>query len=146
MMKSIVIYYSFGGATEREAQRLAAELACPLVKAEETKPRNLFSAFFPGCPQARHRKASEIKPLSQDLSDYDRIVIGAPIWAGHPAPAFNAIVNQLPPGKAVSLFLCSGGGERQKSEAGTRKLIEAKGCQVAEYRDIKTSQAPSKMK
>lgn len=145
-MKSIVIYYSFSGATEREAQRLAAELACPLVKAEEAKPRNLFSAFFPGCSQSRRRKASVIKPLGQDLSGYDRIMIGAPIWAGHPAPAFNAIMNLLPTGKEVSLFLCSGSGEKQKSEAGTRKLVEAKGCQVVEYRDIKTSQAPPKMK
>ena len=74
------------------------------------------------------------------------IIIGCPVWAGHPAPAFNAIVELLPAGKEVELFLCSGGSGAQKSEQGTKELIERKDCTMVFYRDVKTGVPPGKMK
>lgn len=141
-MKTVILYYSLGGATKAEAERLAAEQGAELCPIREKKKRNVFTAFFSGCPEAMKRKASKIQPLGCNLEEYDRIVIGCPIWAGFPAPAFNAAVNLLPPDKEVELFFCSGGGEEPKSEAGTKELIAEKGCTLVSYRDIRT--APKK--
>ena len=145
-LKTVIVYYTFGGATKKEAEKLAAQMGCEAVRVQEKKKRNLFSAFIPGAPWAMKRKASDIQPLGVDLADYERIVIGAPIWAGYPAPAFNAIVKLLPRGKDVDLFLCSGGGETPESSAGTRKLIQDAGCTVASYRDVNTGEKPAKLK
>jgi flavodoxin len=141
-MKTIVIYYTCGGTTRAEAQRIAAETDATLCPVTEKHKRNMITAFIPGCPNAMHRKAAKIEPLGFDLNDFDRIVIGAPIWAGFPAPAFNAVVGLLPSGKEVELFFCSAGGETPKSEAGTKELIAQKGCTLLSYRDVKT--APEK--
>ncbi len=144
-MKNIIIYYTFGGSTKKEAERLAEELQAPVYRVREARNRSFIGAFVPGGYQAMHRKESAIRPLDIRLADYDRIIIGSPVWAGFPAPAFNAIVELLPKGKEVEIFLCSGGGETPKSEQGTKVLIEKKGCTLVSYRDVKTGVMPGKM-
>lgn len=144
-MKNIIIYYTFGGSTKKEAERLAEELQAPVYRVREARNRSFIGAFVPGSYQAMRRKASAIRPLDIRLADYDRIIIGSSVWAGFPAPAFNAIVELLPKGKEVEIFLCSGGGETPKSEQGTKVLIEKKGCTLVSYRDVKTGVMPGKM-
>lgn len=144
-MKTIIIYYTFGGSTKKEAERLGTELNVPLCRVMEAHNRSFFAAFVPGGFLAMNRKSVAIRPLNINPNDYDRIIVGCPVWAGYPAPAFNAIVEQLPDGKEVELFLCSGGGDTQKSEQGTKTLIEKKGCTVISYRNVKTGVQPGKM-
>ncbi len=145
-MKTAIIYYTFGGSTKKEAERLAAERGAPLIGVKEKRGRSLLSAFVPGCYQAMRRKKAAIRPIQASLTEFDRIIIGCPVWAGYPAPAFNAIVELLPSGKEVEVFLCSGGGETPKSGEGTRALIEKKGCTVVSCRDVRTNVLPGKMK
>lgn len=145
-MKTVIIYYTFGGSTKKEAERLAVELNVPLCRVKETRERSFLAAFVPGGFLAMHRKPVAIRQLDIDLNDYDRIIIGCPVWAGYPAPAFNAIVERLPAGKEVGIFLCSGGGGTSKSEQGTKALIEKKGCIVVSYQDVHTGVQPGKMK
>ncbi len=144
-MKTVILYYTFGGATKKEAERLGEELSASVVRVREKRSRGVLGAFLPGCPQAMHRKATAILPLDVKLEEHERIVIGAPVWAAHPAPAFNTIVNLLPAGKEVELFFCSAGGETQKSKAGTIALIEKRGCRVLSYRDVQTQAQPGKL-
>lgn len=50
-----------------------------------------------------------------DLSPYDNIIIGTPIWAGSYAAPFNTFVEEYKfSGKNVALFACHGGGGAQK--------------------------------
>lgn len=144
-MKTVILYYTFGGATKKEAERLGEVFSAPVVRVREKRGRGVVGAFLPGCPQAIKRKASAIQPLEVKLEEYERIVIGAPVWAAHPAPAFNAIVKLLPAGKEVELFFCSAGGETEKSKAGTIALIEARGCRMLSYRDVQTKAQPGKL-
>lgn len=137
-MKTIVLYYSFGGRTKTEAERISEKTGAVLCRVEEEKNRNLWTATILGCPQAIKRKSTPIKPFHCDLDAFDKIIIGAPIWAGFPAPAFNSMVQALPAGKEVDLFLCSGGGTAPKSKQGTMDLIASKGCNLGSYEDICT--------
>lgn len=121
-------------------------LNAPVFQVKEIHKRSLFSAFSPGGFLAMKRKSVAIQPISIDLNSYDRIIIGCPIWAGYPAPAFNAIVACLPMGKEIELFFCSGGSGSKKMEQGTKALIEDKGCAVISYRDVLTGAKPGKMK
>lgn len=145
-MKTVILYYTFGGSTKKEAERQASELDAPLFRVKETHDRSFLAAFIPGGFLAMRRKTAAIQPLGIDLNDYDRIIIGCPVWAGYPAPAFNAIVERLPAGKEVELFLCSGGSGSQKSRQGTKAMIEKKGCTLVSYRDVHTGVRPGKMK
>lgn len=145
-MRTIILYYTFGGSTKKEAERLAAELGASVYRVKELHERGLWGAFMPGGLMAMHRRKSAVQPLQIDLDQYERILIGCPVWAGHPAPAFNAIVELLPAGKSIELFFCSAGGDSSQSRPGTEELIKSKGCTLLSYRDIRTDAPPKKIK
>ncbi|NCB42070.1 MAG: hypothetical protein EOM59_05570 [Clostridia bacterium] len=138
-MKAVVLYYSFGGRTKAEAEEIAKEKGAVLCRIEEEKPRNILTAFIPGCLHAMKRRPSAIKSFNCDLAEFDEIIIGAPIWGGCPAPAFNSIVKKLPSQKDVTLFFCSGSGDTLKSKQGTIDMITDQKCNVIAYRDICTA-------
>ena len=56
-MKSAIPFYSFGGATRKEAAKRAAQNGADVFELVEAKKRGIFSAFLSGCPQALGRKA-----------------------------------------------------------------------------------------
>ncbi len=145
-MKTIILYYTLGGSSKKEAERLSAARGADICHVLEVKKRSLIAAFIPGALYAMKRKASAIQPLGVDLNAYDTIVLVAPIWANFPAPAFNAVVKLLPKGKEAELFFCSGGGDSQKSKAGTIELLKKAGCTAVSYNDIKTGSPPKKAK
>lgn len=139
-MKTIIMYYTFGGASKKEAERIAYEKDnVVLCEVQQKKKYNIFTAFILGCPKAMKRQVVEIKDVQYDLEDFDRIIFVTPIWAGFPVPAFNAMVNLLPAGKEVEIFMCSGAGKAPKSEEGTKKMIQDKNCKLVAYHNIKTS-------
>lgn len=139
-MKTIIMYYTFGGTSKKEAERIAYETNdVVLCEVQQKKKYNIFTAFILGCPKAMKRQVVEIKDVPYDLEGFDRIIFVTPIWAGFPVPAFNAMVNLLPVGKEVEIFMCSGGGEAPKSEEGTKKMIQDKNCKLVAYHNIKTS-------
>ena len=145
-MKAVVLYYTFGGSTKREAERLGAELSAPVHRVREAKNRSLFGSFIPGGFQAMKRRTAKILPVSVDLVAFDRIYLGCPVWAGYPAPAFNAMLALLPAGKEIEVFLCAGGNDPRPSDAGTKRLIEERGCTVTRLYTIPTGVAPGKLK
>jgi flavodoxin len=143
-MKTAILYYSFNGATRTEAAKRAASTGADVYEVLEAKKRGLFSAFLVGCPQALGRKASAIKPLDIDWSLYDSVTLMAPVWAGHPAPAFNAALELIPKDKLLHVALTSGGGETPKSKEATIDLLRKQGFTLASYEDVKSGQPPKK--
>jgi hypothetical protein len=84
------------------------------------------------------QKETVLIPYNCDFSAYEKIIIAMPIWAGHPAPAFNNIVKALPNGKEVELIMTSGSGKSDGTTEKTKKLVTDRGCKVSKYLDIKT--------
>ncbi len=145
-MKTVIVYYTFGGSTKREAEKLGAELDAPVYRVREKRNRSLIGSFIPGGLQARRRKRVKILPPDVDLTAFDRVLIGCPVWAAYPAPAFNSIVELLPAGKEVEIFLCAGGNDPRESDEGTKALVGQKGCKVTGLRTIATGKVPGKLK
>lgn len=134
-MKSLVIFYSYGGNTREEAQAMAASVEGDLFEVRDTARPSMVGAFL-RCASARGMKPTPVQPLSVNLEAYDDIIIMAPVWAGFPAPAIYNVFNALPQGRNVEVYLVSGGGTsacREKIEA----LVAQKGCTLSRWRDIK---------
>lgn len=145
-MKTLIAYYTFGGESRKEAMRIAAETeGAVLCEFKEQKNRSVIGSIF-ACAKAMRHKPSKIKPVGENFADYDRIIIGAPIWADYPAPAWNAIVDLLPPGKEVELYFCSASGGSGKSKQSNIDMVEKKGCKVVSYRDVFTGKGIVKEK
>lgn len=138
-MKSLILYYSFGGKTRAEALRRTNSANADVVELVESKKRGMLSAFLSGCPQALKRKASAIQPLSIDWSQYGDVTLMAPVWAGHPAPAFNAGLALIPKDKMLRVVLCSSGGETPRSKESTIAMLRAQGYSLASYEDVCTA-------
>ena len=124
----LILYYTLTGTTKRIAEKRAGETGAKALQVQEQKKRSMFGAFLPGCFQAMRGKAVPIRPLSVDWDAVDTVVLAAPIWAGHPAPAINTAANQVPAGKRVRLILVSGGGESNSEPL--EAMLKANGCEV----------------
>jgi len=135
-MKTIILYHSWSGKTKALAVKKAGEIGADIEEIAEVKKLSGFGAFFVGAPKSIKRKTTNIKPIAADLTKYDQIIIMVPVWAGHPAPAFNNIVELVPSGKKIEIIMVSGGGGTKKSKEKTIKLFTDKGCEVTGYTDI----------
>jgi len=135
-MKTIVLYYSYSGKTKKLAVQKANELNADIEEITEIKKPGKLKAFFVGVFHALKRKRAKINPVKSELSNYDKIIAMSPVWAGHPAPAFNSIIRHLPSGKKIEIIMVSAGGGTKDSAEKTKEIITARGCEVVDYTDI----------
>lgn len=137
-MKTLILYYSHGGTTRSLAQQLAGETGADLVEVRYKKRPSMLGTIFRGVPAAMGQKPAKTEPITADFAAYERVILMAPVWAGHPAPPFNSMVQALPAGTAVELRLVSAGGDTAAAKDRVVAKVEAQGCTVAAYTDIKT--------
>ena len=138
--RELILYYSLGGTTKRYAEARAEETGAEICQILEQKPRTLLTAFVPGCIQSGKLAATPIQPLGRDLDEYDVFTLAAPVWAGHQAPAINAVIARFPAGKRVRVVMISGGGSAKTEPI--KKLIEERGCQVTDILQIAAKNVP----
>lgn len=117
-MKALVLYYSFEGNTKKVADYLSKEIGADI---EEIKPVNEikskgFSKFIWGGSQVVMGKKPEILPIKSDISSYDIIFLGSPIWAGTYAPPVKTFVEDHIKGKKIAYFYTHDGGHRKSVE------------------------------
>jgi len=135
-MKTIILYYSLLGSTKALALKKGVELECETEEVIQEKKYNLFTSYILGAFKAMRRKGVPILPLKADLSQYDKIIIMSPVWAGHPAPAINSVIELLPAGKQVEFYLLSEGSGSKKTAQKTKEIAQANGCEVVCYYDV----------
>lgn len=104
--RACIIYYSYSGITRHVAEEIRNASGCDLIEVRTKKPYSSFSAYTTGVFRSRKMACDPIEPDTIDVSPYDLIVIGTPVWAWKPAPAMNAAVQALRgcEGKRVVIF------------------------------------------
>jgi flavodoxin len=139
-MSGLIICYSFSGTSLKYAKKLQQENGYTLVEISEKAKRTKANAYLTGVRQARAHKSVELSSPLPDMDEYDRITMVFPIWGGYPAPAFNTVVDNIPAGKEITLYLLSGGGKTSDSAKNKlRSMLTAKGCVINRITDIKGS-------
>lgn len=119
-MKRLVVYYSLSGNTEEAAKKIAEQLGADLLKLETQKdmPKNFVGRLLVGGGQVVRNYIPELKPLEKDVSAYDEIVLGSPIWNSKGVPAVNAFLqDKAAAEKVTALFFMSAGGDTRKGLA-----------------------------
>ena len=116
---------------------MAEAIHAELYEVREQRRRSLVSAYLFGAHQARKRSYIVIEPLAVSLEEYDRIILMSPVWGGCPAPAFNAMVRELPAGREVEIYLTSDSGTARDLDA-LKKRVEQMGVTVTDIGVIKT--------
>jgi flavodoxin len=124
-MKAAVVFYSCDGNCAFVAEQIKNQLQADLLSLQmkDEKRRKGFAKFFWGGSMAVKKKKPPLKPYTFDPSAYDLIVIGAPVWAGSPAPPIQTFLSETGiSGKKVALFVSHAGG-KGKSLAKFKALL-----------------------
>ncbi len=91
-MKAIIVYFTHSGNTELAAQKLADVTGAPAVRLLPDRPYTAADVDWVNeqsrCTQEHLNQSLRpaLKPLGVDLSQYDTVFIGFPIW-WHEEPA-----------------------------------------------------------
>ncbi len=137
-MKKAIVYFSYDGSTRVAAEILAEKMNADIFELEEIKTRSHKPSAFMGAAFAAllGRKSRLKNTYAKEMTDYERIYIGTPIWANRCAPAVNTFVCKADlAGKDIVVFTLQADGapERSKSAERLHKTIEKKGAVVADF-------------
>ena len=136
MSRTLVAYFSASGTTARVAQTVADVIG---ADSYEIKPEQAYTAADLNWNDPASRSSREMKDAASrvaigsadvDMAQYDRIVIGYPIWWGVAPHIINTFLERYDlTGKTVVPFATSGG-----SGIGNAKAylgVSAKGADIA---------------
>jgi flavodoxin len=116
-MSALVVYYSLEGNTKFIAKKIAETLKADILMLEPSKkyPTGGFTKYLWGGRSAVMGEEPELINAPADLSKYDTLIIGSPVWAGTFAPPVKTFLSKNKiEGKKIALFVCSGGGGTAK--------------------------------
>lgn len=102
--RAAVIYYSRSGNTALAARHVACLLGASLIALEAPEYSLGLLGLSHALRDAREQQA-QITPVDIDLSGFDTLYLGSPVWLYSPAPPIWAFVaNHRLDGKRVVLF------------------------------------------
>lgn len=144
-MKSIIIYYSNNGKTKIVAETIAEKLNTDIIGIEDKKERHGLRNKFKSSVDVLKEKKTEISPNKIDLTEYDTVYFGTPVWYGKPTPAIMSIIDNCDlKDKDVVLFATMKGASAIATLKKMEKKVEARGGQVIEKFSIKTKRKSNK--
>ena len=136
-MKTVLVYYSYSGNTHRIARLMTEVLKGKGadVTSVRIRPLKEDTNFLIQCREAFLGKKPELYRTLLDLKDYDRIILGSPVWAFKPVPAINTYIEACSSlkDKEVFCFVTYGSGAgKDNTLEHMKKCLEKKGAKVAE--------------
>lgn len=134
-MKVLVIYYSQTGKTKRLAEEIAKDFEdagndIELKGIEPVEEKD----YTTNVREARENAETKIKSTVSNVSGYDLICVGTPVWSSSPATCINGYIASITgiKGKKVVCFATSGGGSRESTFKKMRKKLKSKGATVVD--------------
>ena len=85
-----------------------------------------FAKFFWGGKSAVMAEKPELEEISVDLSGYDRIIFGSPVWASNFTPPLRTFIEEYSDGlkrKRFAAFACQSGSGAEKAFGKLAKCI-----------------------
>jgi flavodoxin len=108
-MQALVVYYSRTGNTRKVGQEIAKELSCDVEEIVDTVNRSGPIGWINSGRQATTKELTKLQPWKKDLSGYDMVIIGTPVWAGTMStPVRTFIVENKDKLKNVAFFVTMG--------------------------------------
>ncbi len=135
-MKRVFIYYSLSGNGEAVADYLSKK-DYSIVKVETTKkmPKSMFFRILVGGFKASVNYKDKLVDFDTDISKYDEILIGSPIWNSRLSSPINTVLDKLDlKDKKIKFILYSASGEDNKA---TSMLKDKYNCEVINLKEPK---------
>lgn len=131
--KVLVLYYSQCGTTKAVAENIQQLTGADIVSIDVTEPYDgTYEETIQRCIKEREGGlVPDLAPLDADLSKYDLIFLGYPVWFGTYAPPVAALLNAVDlSGKTIVPFCTFGSGGLLSSIADLEANLP--GCEIRE--------------
>ena len=127
-MNKLFIYYSNTGNGELVAKVLEAKgYEIRKVTPKKDLPKIMFFKILTGGFLAGLNKKMELVNFNDDITDYDEIIIGSPIWNDRLSCPINTVLAKLNfENKKVKFILYAGGGKATKALAQIEEYVKDK--------------------
>lgn len=132
-MKSVVIYYSRGGATKGVAEKIRDVFGSDMIFVEPEKAYGGYlSAVIRNGKEKMTKNAAKVKTPVVDISGYDVVFVGFPVWYGTMPTFMQEYVKKCNiSGKKVIPFATAGANGKDSSLATVKEIFS--GCTVSDY-------------
>jgi len=108
--RALVVCYSRSDTTWQVAHAIRKELGCDIERIVDTKPRHGVIGYLRSGFDALFHRPTVLRPLSNDPSNYDLVIVGTPIWnASVSAPVRAFLAEHRDRMKQVAFFCTYGG-------------------------------------
>ena len=137
-MKTLIVFFSLEGNTEYVANKMKEKLGADLLRLVPKKAYHDkgFAKFFWGGKSAVMAEKPELEGYEVDLSSYERVVFGFPVWASNFTPPIRTFIEDNKDGlrgKRFAAFACQSGAGADKALA---KLAKAVGVDDFELKEV----------
>lgn len=125
-MKTLIVYYSLEGNTRWAAEKIAAQLGADTLRLvpKAAYPDKGFKKFLFGGKSAVMKETPELEPYEVDITQYERLVLATPVWAGTLAPPLRTFIRREDlTGKQFALVASSMGGSPGKTFEHLKALL-----------------------
>ena len=127
-MKDLIVYYSLEGNTEFVVDKIKAVMGADslsLLPKKAYRDKG-FAKFFWGGKSAVMAEKPELEEYTLNLSDYDRVIFGSPVWASNFAPPIRTFIEDNKEEleeKSIVAFVCQSGSGAEKALAKLAKTL-----------------------
>jgi flavodoxin len=110
MGRVLTVYFSRTGATRKVAEEIQARCGGELEPIEDVRSRAGILGYLRSAREALQRIASEIRPATLQPGDFDLVILGTPVWAGHMSSPLRAYLDAHQRELKRVAFFCTLGG------------------------------------
>jgi flavodoxin len=136
MEKVLIVYFSRTGFTRKVAEQIQARCGGKLESIEDVRSRAGFFGYFRSAREAMKQTPAEIRPGVGHAGDFDLVILGTPVWAGHMSSPMRAYLGaHKAEFKQVAFFCTLGGSGATKALAEMAALCERKPVATLAVRD-----------
>jgi flavodoxin len=93
-MKTLVVYYSRTGNTKMISEDISGSLKCDIEEIVDKEKRGGIIGYIKSGYEASRNKLSVIEDPKHDLSQYELLIVGTPVWAGKMSVPVRAYLHQ----------------------------------------------------
>lgn len=127
-MKTLVVYYTITGNTQRIATEVASALDADIEVLRDPRIKPGLSGYLRLAHDTIRRVESQLAPLAHDPASYDLVVLAGPVWSSKMCSPISVYARQHKDGIRRAAFLCtSRSSEPGHAERCMAKLTEATG-------------------
>lgn len=130
--KSIIIYFSRSGSTELLASKVAEQTDSDILEivVKDSYSGNYQKTLSRANSERENEDYPELNMAVPDLSQYQTVYLGYPIWAmtlSHPMTSFVTTYGSRLSGKKIALFMSEGGYGQGDSVSRIEDILAAEG-------------------